>query len=103
VLPGIEIDVAALYMHRAPLAAPLATHDLWVMVEPARGASERALAPVADPPLGALWGASFQPVGEVDYRGFRLIHLHSASAIAVAPEPPDDGSQSSPTALLLGP
>lgn len=103
VLPGIEIDVAALYMHRAPLAAPLATRELWVMVEPARGAGERALAPVADPPLGALWGANFQPVAEVDYRGFRLIHLRSASAIAVAPAPPDDGSQSSPTALLLGP
>jgi mannosyltransferase len=103
VLPGIEIDVAALYMRRTPLAAPLATRDLWVMVEPARGAGERALAPVVDPPLSTLWGASFQPVGEVDYRGVRLIHLHSATAIAVAPAPPDDGSPSSPTALLLGP
>jgi 4-amino-4-deoxy-L-arabinose transferase-like glycosyltransferase len=103
VLPGIEMNVAGLYMHRAPLAAPVATHDLWVMVEPARGAGERALAPVANPPLAALWGTSFQPAGEVDYRGFRLIHLRSTTAVAVASAPPDDGPASSPTALLLGP
>lgn len=103
VMPGIEVGVAALYMGRAPLTAPVASHDLWVMVEPARGAGQRALNPVSDPPLAALWGAGFQPAGEIDYRGFRLIHLHSATAAAIGPAPADDGSPTSPTALVLAP
>jgi hypothetical protein len=73
------------------------------MVEPVRGAGERALNPVANPPLEALWGASFRAVAEIDYRGFRLIHLHSSTPVAVAPAPPDDGSASAPTALVLAP
>jgi mannosyltransferase len=103
VLPGIELAVAGLYMGRAPLTAPVTTRDLWVMVEPARGAGQRALHPVPDPPLAALWGTTLRPVGEVDYRGFRLIHLHSAAPVALTPAPPDEGSPTSPTALLLAP
>lgn len=103
VLPGIEINVAGLYMQRAPLGAAVTTHDLWVMVEPARGSGERALAPVADPPLTALWGPAFKAVREIDYHGFRLIHLHAVTAVALAPAPADDGPPSSPTALLLAP
>ena len=103
VMPGLELQVAALYMHRAPLGVPLATRDLWVMVEPTRGAAERALNPVANPPLAALWGASFQAVAESDYRGFRLIHLHASAPVAVAPAPADNGPVSSPTAFVLAP
>jgi uncharacterized membrane protein len=103
VMPGLELQVAALYMHRTPLTAPLRTRELWVMVEPARGAGERALNPVANPPLAALWGASFQAVGETDYRGFRLIHLHASAPVVVAPAPADDGPLSAPTALVLSP
>ncbi len=103
VMPGIELQVAALYMHRAPLAAPVSTRDLWVVVQPARGAGERALNPIANPPLSALWGASFQAVGEIDYRGFRLIHLHASAPVTIAPAPPDNGPASSPTALILAP
>ena len=84
------------------IAGPAEAEEICTSIE-ATGAGERALAPVVDPPLSTLWGASFQPVGEVDYRGFRLIHLRSATAVAVAPAPPDDGSPSSPTALVLGP
>jgi 4-amino-4-deoxy-L-arabinose transferase-like glycosyltransferase len=103
VMPGIELAVAGLYMQRAPLAAPLPTRNLWVMVQPARGAGERALNPVADPPLASLWGSQFQAVGELDYRGFRLIHLRANTPVTVAPAPSDDGPASSPTALLLAP
>jgi len=103
VMPGIELQVAALYLRRAPLAAPLSTRDLWVMVEPARGAGERALNPVADPPLAALWGASFHAVAEIDYRGFRLIHLHASAPVAIAPAPADNGPISAPNAFVLSP
>jgi hypothetical protein len=103
VLPGIQLAVAGLYMHRVPLAAPLRTRNLWVMVQPARGSGERALNPVPDPPLASLWGSRFQAVGEVDYRGFRLIHLRASTPVTVTPAPPDDGPANSPTALLLAP
>ena len=99
VMPGLELGVAALYMHRTPLS----TRDLWVMVEPARGAGERALNPVANPPLAALWGASFRAVAETDYRGFRLIHLRASAPVVVAPAPAADGPLSAPTALVLSP
>ncbi|HEX4466229.1 MAG TPA: glycosyltransferase family 39 protein, partial [Solirubrobacteraceae bacterium] len=38
VIPGVQEPVAALYLRRAPLAAPASSADLWVAVEPARGA-----------------------------------------------------------------
>ncbi len=103
VLPGTELAVAARYLHRAPLGGPLRTTDLWAMVQPARGAGERALNPVPDPPLAQLWGPGLQPVGELDYRGFRLIHLHAAVPTTVAPVPSANGPASAPWALLLGP
>jgi 4-amino-4-deoxy-L-arabinose transferase-like glycosyltransferase len=104
VMPGYVIPVAELYLGRRPLAAPIETSELWVMVEPARGAGQRALHPVADPPYGRLWGPGFRPVGEVDYRGFRLIHLRSAAPTAVGPAPAgENGLASAPLALVLGP
>ncbi|HXR29359.1 MAG TPA: glycosyltransferase family 39 protein, partial [Solirubrobacteraceae bacterium] len=103
VMPGLELQVAALYMRRVPLSAPVSTRDLWVMVQPARGAGQRALHPIANPPLQALWGASFQAVGEIDYRGFRLIHLHASVPVAVPPAPTDNGPVSTPNAFVLAP
>lgn len=102
VMPGIESNVAAYYLHRPPLRAPLRTADLWVMVGPARGPHQRALAAVASPPLGALWGAAFRVAGEIDYRGFRLIHLQASVPALVTPAPANDGSPSAPLAALLG-
>jgi hypothetical protein len=101
VLPGIELPVAALYLHRAQLSAPAHTSDLWVMVQPARAAHERALNPVPDPPLTQLWGTGFREIGEIDYRGFRLIHLHAAAPTTVLPAPPNDGPAVARFALTL--
>ncbi|HEU0318153.1 MAG TPA: glycosyltransferase family 39 protein [Solirubrobacteraceae bacterium] len=104
VMPGYVIPVAELYLGRRPLAVPVATSDLWVMVEPARGAGQRALNPVADPPIGRLWGPGFRPVGEIDYRGFRMIHLRSPTPTVVGPAPAgDNGPPSAPLALVLAP
>ncbi len=104
VMPGYVIPVAELYLGRRPLAAPIETSDLWVMVEPARGAGQRALHPVPDPPFGRLWGPAFRLVGEVDFRGFRLLHLRSAAPAVVGPAPAgDNGPASAPLALVLGP
>jgi hypothetical protein len=104
VMPGYVIPVAELYLGRRPLSAPVRTSDLWVMVEPARGAGQRALNPVPDPPIGRLWGPGFRSVGEVDYRGFRLIHLRSAAPTVVGPAPAgENGPASTPLALVLGP
>jgi hypothetical protein len=103
VMPGMQLSVAGLYMHRPALAAPLTTRDLWVMVQPQRGAGERALNPVANPSLAKLWGPQFQPVGEIDYHGFRLIHLHAAAPTVVAPAPADNGPPMTPSAFVLAP
>lgn len=103
VMPGTEQNVASYYLHRAPLAAPVRTSDLWVMVEPARGPHERALTPIANPPLAQLWGTGFRAVGEIDYRGFRLIHLHAATPTLVTPVPADNGPATAPLASVLSP
>ncbi|MGA2008683.1 MAG: glycosyltransferase family 39 protein [Solirubrobacteraceae bacterium] len=101
--PGLELAVAGLYMHRTPLTTPLSTTNLWVMVQPERGAGERALNPVADPPLAQLWGAQFKAVGEIDYHGFRLIHLRAPAATLVAPAPAQNGPPTTPLAFVLRP
>jgi 4-amino-4-deoxy-L-arabinose transferase-like glycosyltransferase len=103
VMPGLELNVAGLYMQRHPLGAPVTTSDLWVMIEPQRGSGQRALNPVANPPLATLFGSQLQAVGEVDHDGFRLIHLHAAAPISVPPAPPDNGSPTAPDALVLAP
>jgi hypothetical protein len=90
-------------MHRPALASAVQTRELWVMVQPERGAGERALTPVADPPLTALWGTAFRAVGEIDYRGFRLIHLRAAAPTTVLPAPADNGSPTTPLAFVLAP
>ncbi|MEA2299718.1 MAG: hypothetical protein QOE44_253, partial [Solirubrobacteraceae bacterium] len=44
------------------------------------------------------------PIGEADYRGFRMIHLHSASPSLVMPAPsPYNGPATAPLAGVLGP
>ena len=103
VMPGLQSPVAALYLHRAALSAPVAAKDLWVMVEPVRGSGQRALNRVANPPLTELWGPQFRPVAEIDYRGFRLIHLRAPSPTTVSRAPSSDGPATAPLALVLGP
>jgi len=104
VMPAMELAVAGRYLHRAPLRAPIATTDLWVTIQPARGAHQRALGPVADPPLRRLWGPQFSVAGELDYRGFRMIHLHWAAPSLVTPAPaPYNGPATAPLVHLLGP
>jgi hypothetical protein len=103
VMPGLQVSVPAFYLHRTPLTAPVHTANLWVMVEPARGPGQRALTPIADPPLAALWGSQFRAVGEIDYRGFRLIHLQASSPTTVLPAPAANGPATSPSAFVLAP
>jgi 4-amino-4-deoxy-L-arabinose transferase-like glycosyltransferase len=98
VIPAMDVSVAALYLGRAALAGSLSTRDLWVMAEPVRAAHQRALAPLADVPLG-LWGGSLRRVAEVDYRGFRLIHLHSSLPSVVAAPPPGAAGGLTPAVL----
>ncbi len=101
VMPGLQVSVAAFYLHRAPLRTPVHTANLWVMVEPARGPGQRALTAIADPPLAALWGSQFRAVGEIDYRGFRLIHLQASSPTIVLPAPAANGPPAAPSAFVL--
>ena len=103
VMPGLEFAVAGVYLHRGRLRAPIATTDLWVMVQPERGAGERALTPVANPPLAQLWGSQFHAVAEIDYHGFRMIHLQAGSPTSVAPAPADNGLPATPDAFVLAP
>ena len=101
VMPGIQIVVAAVYLHRGEVSTSLKSSDLWVMVQPTRGPHQRALSSVPAPPLAQLWGTAFRTVEEIDYRGFRLIRLHANSPTPVLPvhNVPADN----PPALILGP
>jgi hypothetical protein len=101
VMPGIELPVAALYLHRSQLSASQHTTDLWVMVQPARGPHQRALNPIPNPPVTQLWGPAFHDIAEIDYRGFRLIHLHAATPTTIPPAPANDGPATAPLALTL--
>jgi hypothetical protein len=101
--PGLELAVAGHYLHRTQLLAAVSTTNLWVMVQPARGAGERALSPVANPLLTQLWGTQFHPVGEIDYHGFRLIHLRANAPTVVAPAPANNGPITTPSAFVLRP
>jgi 4-amino-4-deoxy-L-arabinose transferase-like glycosyltransferase len=104
VMPGMESDVAGLYLHRRLLSAPVQVTSLWVLVEPTRGAHQRALTAVPNPPLTRLWGPAFQRFGEIDYRGFRMIHLQAAAPTVVTPAPtPYNGPAKSPLAFVLAP
>jgi 4-amino-4-deoxy-L-arabinose transferase-like glycosyltransferase len=97
VAPAADVSVASLYLDRAPLSRAVSTQDLWVMAEPARSAHERASAPVAHVP-GGPWSPSLRAVTEIDFRGFRLIHLHSPAPTVLAPTPAGDAATA--TALL---
>jgi len=101
VIPAVELDVAGRYMQRSPLAAPVRTADLWVMVEPLRAAGQRALNPVPGSEVTGVWDPALRPVAEVDYRGFRLIYLRSPAPVVVRPLPAAGGV--APTAQLLAP
>jgi hypothetical protein len=106
VMPGIQIVVAAIYLHRGELSAdelsmPAKSRDLWVIVQPERGPHERAYTAVSAPPLAQLWGTGFRTVGETDYHGFRLIHLHADSPTSVLPV--HDVPADNPPALVLRP
>jgi mannosyltransferase len=101
VMPGLEQPVGGVYLHRLALTRAVVTRNLWVFIEPARGPGERALEPVPNPPLAALWGPRFHVVAEIDYRGFRIIHLRATSPTPVPPVPSHDGPPGAPLALLL--
>jgi 4-amino-4-deoxy-L-arabinose transferase-like glycosyltransferase len=104
VMPAKELAVAGRYLHRSPLRAPIRAADLWVLVEPVRGDHQRALGPVADPPLTRLWDPALRPVGELDYRGFRAIHLRSPAPTQILPAPsPYNGPARAPLASVLAP
>jgi len=101
VVPGQDIEVAALYLGRQTLTAPVSTRDLWVIAEPARAAGSRALGAVADLPLRAF-GAGLRPVGERDRRGFRIVHLQAGAPVTVAADPAGTGPAGA-AAVLLAP
>lgn len=76
--------VAALYLHRAPVAAPLATRHVWLVVEPARSAGRRDLHAV-DAPLVASLLAAFPQQRETRLHGFRLIALSAPAPVTLDP------------------
>ena len=80
----LGIPVAALYLHRAPASAPLATRRAWVVVEPARGPGHRALQAV-DTPLVDQLLAAFPQHRETRVHAFRVIELSAPTAVALDP------------------
>ncbi len=80
----LGIPVAALYLHRTPLAHPLATERAWLVVEPARGPGHRELGPV-DPPLVTRLLAAFPQHVEQRVDAFRLIELRAPAPVALDP------------------
>jgi 4-amino-4-deoxy-L-arabinose transferase-like glycosyltransferase len=99
ILPGQDIDVAALYLGRPKLTAPVSSRDLWVIAEPERAAGSRALGRVADLPLGGF-AAGLRPVGEHDRRGFRIVHLQAGTPVTIAPTPAGGGPAGTGAVLL---
>ena len=76
--------VAALYLDRDRVTAPLATRSARLVVEPARSAGSRALQP-ADAPLVAQLLAAFPQHRETWLHGFRLIELDAPAPVALDP------------------
>jgi 4-amino-4-deoxy-L-arabinose transferase-like glycosyltransferase len=69
--PGNAV-VMRTYLGRQPVASVRAG-AVWVAVEPARGAGQRALGPVPVPPAVLASVAGFRPVRELEVHGFRLV------------------------------
>lgn len=76
--------VAALYLHRAPASAPLATRRAWVVVEPARSPGHRGLQPI-DTPLVDQLLAAFPEHRERRVHALRLIELSAPAPVLIDP------------------
>jgi 4-amino-4-deoxy-L-arabinose transferase-like glycosyltransferase len=87
----LGIPVAALYLDRAPAAAPLTTRRAWLVVEPARTPGRRELGPV-DPPLVAQLLAAFPRHRETTVHAFRVIELRAPRPVALDPAGLPDGA-----------
>lgn len=103
VLPGLQLPVAEHYLDRMAATAPVQADSLWVVVEPQRGPGQRALSPVADPALGALFGEALRPAGEIDHRGFRLVHLRAPAPVTLPPVVANPDPSRAPLAAVLAP
>jgi 4-amino-4-deoxy-L-arabinose transferase-like glycosyltransferase len=92
VAPGLPViavtplggPVAALYLHRPPTTAPLATRHAWLVIEPARTPGHRDLVP-QDPAQIATLLAVFPRHREQRLHGFRLIELSAPRPVALDP------------------
>jgi len=80
----LGIPVAALYLHRAPASAPLATRRAWVVVEPARSPGHRALQPV-DTSLVDQLLAAFPHHRQTRVHAFRVIALSAPAPVVLDP------------------
>jgi len=80
----LGIPVAALYLHRAPAGAPLATRRAWVVVEPARSPGHRGLQPI-DAPLVDQLLAAFPQHRETRIHAFRVIELSAPAPVVLDP------------------
>ena len=80
----LGIPVAALYLHRPPVAEPLATRRAVLVVEPARSPGHRELAPI-DPPLVGQLLARFPQHAEQRVHAFRVIELSAPAPVVLDP------------------
>jgi hypothetical protein len=76
----LGIPVAALYLDRAQVTAPLTTRRAWLVVEPSRATGHRELEAV-DPPLVTQLLAAFPQHRETRVHAFRLIELRAPRAV----------------------
>ncbi len=80
----LGIPVAALYLHRAPASAPLATRRALVVVEPARSPGHRGLQPLDTPLVDQLLTA-FPQHRETRIHAFRVIELSAPAPVVLDP------------------
>jgi mannosyltransferase len=87
----LGIPVAAHYLDRAPVSAPLTARRAWLVVEPARHPGQRELGPV-DPSLVAQLLAAFPQHRETRVHAFRVIELRAPRPVSLDPAQLPDGA-----------
>lgn len=81
-------NVAGVYLRRPVASGPVLTRHALLIVQPFRGAGDRALVP-APVPVGAVPGLGrFRATGSLVVRGFRLIELTAPAPAALGPGTP---------------
>lgn len=83
----LDAPVAQVYLARQPAATTLPARRVWLVVEPLRGAGQRALHPAPAPGL-----SGFAPLRTLRLDGFQLVLMGAAKPTRIAPGEVPEGT-----------